>query len=113
MLLCSSLFFYYWGEQKYTIIMVLSTLIDFSHGWLVDYFKKKNLDRYAKIAVASSVIFNLSILFVFKYWDFVADSLRKIGGINLSMLGVALPIGISFYTFQTMSYTIDVYRGDA
>ena len=42
-LLCSSLFFYYWGEQKYTIIMVLSTLIDFSHGWLVDYFKKKNL----------------------------------------------------------------------
>lgn len=112
-LLCSSLFFYYWGEQKYTIIMVLSTLIDFSHGWLVDYFKKKNLDRYAKIAVASSVIFNLSILFVFKYWDFVADSLRKIGGINLPMLGVALPIGISFYTFQTMSYTIDVYRGDA
>ena len=112
-LLCSSLFFYYWGEQKYTIIMVLSTLIDFSHGWLVDYFKKKNLDRHAKIAVASSVIFNLSILFVFKYWDFVADSLRKIGGINLPMLGVALPIGISFYTFQTMSYTIDVYRGDA
>ena len=111
-LLCSSLFFYYWGEQKYTIIMILSTLIDFSHGWLVDYLKK-NLDHYAKIAVVSSVFFNLAILFVFKYWDFVGDSLRKMCGINLPVLGVALPIGISFYTFQTMSYTIDVYRGDA
>ena len=111
-LLCSSLFFYYWGEQKYTIIMILSTLIDFSHGWLVDYLKK-NLDHYAKMAVVSSVFFNLAILFVFKYWDFVGDSLRKMCGINLPVLGVALPIGISFYTFQTMSYTIDVYRGDA
>lgn len=112
-LLCSSLFFYYWGEQAYTIIMIVSTLIDFSHGWLVDYFKKKNADGFAKLAVASSVFFNLSILFVFKYWDFFANFLRKIGGIHLPTLEVALPIGISFYTFQTMSYTIDVYRGDA
>lgn len=112
-LLCSSLFFYYWGEQKYTLIMILSTLIDFSHGWLVDSFKRKNKDGLAKIAVASSVFFNLAILFVFKYWDFVASSLGKISGITLPALGVALPIGISFYTFQTMSYTIDVYRGDA
>lgn len=112
-LLSSSLFFYYWGEQKYTIIMLLSTLIDFSHGGLVDYFKKKNADCFAKMVVASSVFFNLSILFVFKYWDFVADALRKMGWIDLPALGVTLPIGISFYTFQTMSYTIDVYRGDA
>ena len=82
-LLCSSLFFYYWGEQAYTIIMIVSTLIDFSHGWLVDYFKKKNADCFAKLAVASSVFFNLSILFVFKYWDFFANFLRKIGGIHL------------------------------
>lgn len=112
-LLCSSLFFYYWGEQKYTIIMILSTLIDFSHGWLVDYFKKKNADCFAKMMVASSVFFNLCILFVFKYWDFVSGFLEKLGGIQLPELGIALPIGISFYTFQTMSYTIDVYRGDA
>lgn len=112
-LLSSSLFFYFWGEQKYTLIMILSTLIDFSHGLLVDYFKKKNSDCFAKMVVASSVFFNLSILFVFKYWDFVADFLRNLGCINLPTLGVALPIGISFYTFQTMSYTIDVYRGDA
>ena len=112
-LLGSSLVFYFWGEQKYTIIMILSTIIDFSHGWIVDYFKKKNLDCFAKIAVASSVFFNLSILFVFKYWDFVVNFLSNSVGINLPVLGVALPIGISFYTFQTMSYTIDVYRGDA
>ncbi len=112
-LLCSSLFFYFWGEQKYIIIMLLSVLIDYSHGWLVDHFKKKNADKLAKMAVASSVIFNLAILFVFKYWDFAAGSLNKIDGIDLPILGAALPLGISFYTFQTMSYTIDVYRGDA
>ena len=112
-LLVSSLFFYYWGEQKYTVIMILSTLIDYSHGWLVEHFKKKNKDFFAKMAVVSSVIFNLSILFVFKYWDFVTGFLRDLGVADIPSLGVALPIGISFYTFQTMSYTIDVYRGDA
>ena len=69
-------------------------------------------DRGARMAVASSVIFNLALLFFFKYWDFLAGSLAALGLHFMPVLGVSLPIGISFYTFQTMSYTIDVYRGD-
>ena len=112
-LLCASLAFYYWGEQGYTLIMLLSTGIDYTHGLLVERCKRKGNDRGARLAVTSSVLFNLAILFFFKYWDFAADSLAAVGLGFLPKLGISLPIGISFYTFQTMSYTIDVYRGDA
>ena len=112
-LLCASLVFYYWGEQGYTLIMLLSTGIDYTHGLLVERCKRKGNDRGARLAVTSSVLFNLAILFFFKYWDFAADSLAAVGLGFLPKLGISLPIGISFYTFQTMSYTIDVYRGDA
>ncbi len=112
-LLIASLFFYYWGEQSYTLIMLLSIGVDYVHGMLVDRCKRKGNDRGAKIAVASSVLFNLAILFFFKYWDFAARSLQAIGVGVMPVLNISLPIGISFYTFQTMSYTIDVYRGDS
>ena len=112
-LLVASLFFYYWGEQAYTLIMLLSIVIDYTHGILVHRCKEKGNDRGARLAVASSVIFNLAILFFFKYWDFAAQSLQSVGLGFLPVLNISLPIGISFYTFQTMSYTIDVYRGDA
>ena len=112
-LLCSSLFFYCWGEREYVIIMFLSTAIDFIHGLLVDRCKKRDNDRGARMAVASSIVFNLALLFFFKYWDFIASSLQAVGLTFMPVLGIHLPIGISFYTFQTMSYTIDVYRGDA
>ena len=112
-LMLASLFFYYWGEQDYTLIMLLSTVIDYTHGLLVQRFKERGQDRYARMTVVSSVFFNLSILFFFKYWDFLAGSLQSIGLEWMPVLGITLPIGISFYTFQTMSYTIDVYRGDA
>ena len=112
-LMLASLFFYYWGEQDYTLIMLLSTAIDYTHGLLVQRFKERGQDRYARMTVVSSVFFNLSILFFFKYWDFLAGSLQAIGLERMPVLGITLPIGISFYTFQTMSYTIDVYRGDA
>ena len=111
-LLCSSLWFYYWGERSYTVIMLLSTAIDFTHGMLVEHFKGKGKLKYAKLAVASSMFFNLALLFFFKYWDFLAGSLQAMGLTFMPVLGIHLPIGISFYTFQTMSYTIDVYRGD-
>ena len=112
-LMAASLFFYYWGEQGYTVIMLLSTAIDYTHGLLVRRFKDRGRNGYARLAVASSVFFNLAILFFFKYWDFLARSLQSVGLDFLPVLGISLPIGISFYTFQTMSYTIDVYRGDA
>ena len=110
-LLASSLFFYYWGEREYVSIMFLSTLIDFTHGLLVERCKEKGNIRGAKLAVASSIVFNLALLVFFKYWDFLAGSAQAIG-IPLPILNIHLPIGISFYTFQTMSYTVDVYRGD-
>ena len=112
-LLVSSLWFYYWGERSYTVIMLLSTAINFTHGMLVEHFKGRGQLKYAKLAVASSMFFNLALLFFFKYWDFLAGSLQAMGLTFMPVLGIHLPIGISFYTFQTMSYTIDVYRGDA
>ena len=112
-LLCASLLFYYWGEQTYVLIMFLSTAIDFTHGLLVERCKNRGNDRGARLAVASSIVFNLGLLFFFKYWDFIASSLQAVGLTFMPVLNIHLPIGISFYTFQTMSYTIDVYRGDA
>ncbi len=112
-LFAASLLFYFWGEQLYTLIMLLSTVIDYIHGLLVDRCKGKGNQRGAKLAVVSSIVCNLGILFFFKYWDFFAISLERIGIGFLPVLGISLPIGISFFTFQTMSYTIDVYRGDA
>ena len=111
MLLIASLLFYGWGEPVYIVIMFLSTAVDYTHGMLVERWRDN--DRKARMAVASSVFFNLLILVTFKYYDFLAGSLNAITGWNLPLLGVPMPIGISFYTFQTMSYTIDVYRKDA
>ncbi len=112
-ILLSSLCFYYWGERIYVLIMFLSTAIDFTHGLLVERFKAKGNDKAARRTVAMSILFNLALLFFFKYWDFIAGSLQSMGLSFMPVLGIHLPIGISFYTFQTMSYTVDVYRGDA
>jgi len=110
-LLIASLFFYGWGEPIYVTIMFLSIAVDYTHGMLVEKWRAD--DRKARMAVASSVFFNLLILVFFKYWDFLAGSINTLTGLALPILGIPLPIGISFYTFQTMSYTIDVYRKDA
>ena len=112
-LLVFNLLFYGWGEPVYILIMFLSIAIDYTHGMLVTRCKSRGNLRGAKLAVASSVVFNLALLFFFKYWDFIAGSLAAVGLGFMPVLGLELPIGISFYTFQTMSYTIDVYRGDA
>ena len=109
-LLIASLFFYGWGEPVYIVIMFLSIAVDYTHGMLVERWRDN--DRKARMAVASSVFFNLLILVTFKYYDFLAGSLNAVTGWNIPLLGVSMPIGISFYTFQTMSYTIDVYRKD-
>ena len=88
-------------------------MVDFIHGQLVGKFKDKGNLTAAKWVVASSAIINLALLIVFKYTDFFIRSFNELTGSSVPLLGLALPIGISFYTFQTMSYTIDVYRGEA
>jgi len=110
-LLLVSLFFYGWGEPVYITIMFLSILIDYSHGLLVEKYREN--DQKARYFVAQSIIFNLLLLGFFKYWDFFAANLSLIPGISIPQFGIPLPIGISFFTFQTMSYTVDVYRKDA
>ena len=110
-LLLTSLVFYGWGEPVYISIMVLSILIDYTHGLLVEKYRSR--DKLARWFVAESVLLNLGLLGFFKYWDFFAANLSLIPGVSIPTLGLPLPIGISFFTFQTMSYTIDVYRGEA
>ena len=112
-LFIGSLIFYGWGEPVYISLLLFSTLVDFIHGKLVGSFKEKGNLTAAKWVVASSAVINLSLLIVFKYTDFFIRSFNELTGSSVPLQGLALPIGISFYTFQTMSYTIDVYRGEA
>lgn len=108
-----SLIFYAWGEPKYVVLMLFSTLVDYVHGLLVAKFKREGRMTAAKVAVASSAIINLSLLGFFKYAGFFVSNVNNLFGLSFNVPSFPLPIGISFYTFQTMSYTIDVYRGDA
>ena len=115
-LFIGSLIFYAWGEPVYIVLMLFSTLVDYSHGMLVNHFKNSssaNGRKKAQLAVLSSVLINLFLLGFFKYSDFLIETINRITGLSLFSPNLPLPIGISFYTFQTMSYTIDVYRGDA
>lgn len=109
-LLIASLIFYAWGEPIYILIMLFSTVFDYINGLLIDKFQKKNQHKYAKIVLIVSVVGNLAILGFFKYSDFLISNINSLFNSNISLLAIALPIGISFYTFQTMSYTIDVYK---
>lgn len=108
-----SLFFYAWGEPVYVVLMLFSTVVDFTHGILVEKALKANNKRKAKAAVASSMVVNLLLLGFFKYSDFLIANVNAVFGLEIPLLNLPLPIGISFYTFQTMSYTVDVYRGEA
>ena len=112
-LFIASLIFYAWGEPVYVVLMLFSTVVDYTHGMMVYRCKQKGEIKKAQAWVASSMIINLALLGFFKYADFVIGNLNLIPGVEIPLLNLALPIGISFYTFQTMSYTVDVYRGDA
>ncbi len=111
-LFLSSLFFYSWGEPKYIWIMLFSTVLDYTCGKFVDFYKSKGETAKSKIWLIVSIVINLGILGFFKYSDFLISNINNIFNVNIPLLNLVLPIGISFYTFQTMSYTIDVYRGD-
>ena len=108
-ILISSLFFYAWGEPKYVILMIISITAGYILGLLIEKFKGK---KASKIFLALSVIFSIGALGYFKYADFFISNFNAVTGLSVPLLRIALPIGISFYTFQLLSYTIDVYRGD-
>ncbi|HPT78448.1 MAG TPA: MBOAT family O-acyltransferase [Candidatus Atribacteria bacterium] len=109
-LLAASLFFYFYGEPAYSILMIMASLSGYLHGLWIE--KARN-GRFAKVPLVSSIILGLGPLVYFKYTDFLISNVNTVFGSNLTPLRLALPIGISFYTFQIMSYTIDVYRGKA
>ena len=112
-LLFFSLLFYCWGEPVYIAIMLFSTVFDYVNGILIGSFKSKHVNGWATAVLVNSVVINLGVLCFFKYGNFFLDNVNRAFHTFVPLLDVALPIGISFYTFQTMSYTIDVYRGDA
>ena len=105
-LLAASLVFYAWGEPKYVLLMVLSIGANYVFGRLIG--KEGSRSRFW---LAVSVIFDLGMLCLFKYTDLLIATFNDLTGGRLEPLGLALPIGISFYTFQAMSYTVDVWRG--
>ena len=109
-LLIASLFFYFYGEPIYTLLMLGTTISSYIHGLLIGHFRGT---KWSKVFLVSSVITSLLVLGFFKYTDFFITNINAIAKAEIPLLKIALPIGISFYTFQTLSYTIDVYRGEA
>lgn len=110
-LLLFSLFFYAWGEPKYVFLMLFTITMDFFIGKGIDKAKREDNQKKAKRFLMTSILVDLSILGFFKYADFLIGTVNTLTGAGIPLLGIPLPIGISFFTFQTMSYTIDVYKG--
>ena len=109
-LLLFSLIFYAWGEPIYILLMIFSSIVDFINGKNIEKYKDDNKKK--KIYLIISIIINISLLGFFKYADFFIKVINNILYLDIPLLNLGLPIGISFFTFQTMSYSIDVYRGD-
>ena len=107
-LLISSLLFYAWGEPKFVLVMLLSIGVNYIFGLRVDEHRK---DGKAKLYLTLMIVFNLVIMGIFKYLGFAVKSINDFTGLGLTVPNIALPIGISFFTFQSISYVIDVYRG--
>lgn len=108
-LLLISLMFYSWGEPKYFLIMVASIFVDYFISRGIE--KSRNNKKVSIALLSISIVFNLGILFFFKYFNFFLENVNNILGLSLKYVKITLPLGISFYTFQTMSYTIDVFLG--
>ena len=109
-LLLFSLIFYAWGEPIYILLMIFSSIVDFINGKNIEKYKDDNKKK--KFYLIISIIINISLLGFFKYADFFIKVINSILYLDIPLLNLGLPIGISFFTFQTMSYSIDVYRGD-
>ena len=108
-LLVLSLIFYSWGEAKYFPIMIASTVVDYTASGLIESHRDNKL--ICRLGLIYSMVFNLGMLGFFKYTNFFVGNLNALFGLSLPTISFVLPLGISFYTFQTMSYTIDVYLG--
>ena len=131
-LIFGSLFFYAFGEPIYVLLMIASSLFNYAFGRLLGMASIRKLDidiskeevkkyvgiektktPYRKFILVIAVILNIGTLGVFKYTDFILDSINKAFNLEIPLPGIALPIGISFFTFQALSYVIDVYRNPA
>ncbi len=108
-LLVFSLLFYWWGEPKYVLLMLFTITFCYVAGRLIE---NRNGTRVGKVLLSVSVAVPLGLLAIFKYADFLLGSFNSLTGADIPLLKLALPIGISFYTFQALSYVVDVYRGD-
>lgn len=108
-LLIVSLIFYSWGEPKYLWVMLASIVVDYLVSRGIE--KNRNNKNLCIILLSISIVFNLGMLFFFKYFNFFIENINNILGLSLKYVKITLPLGISFYTFQTMSYTIDVFLG--
>ena len=110
-LLISSLFFYFWGEPKNILIMILMIFVSYIGGLVIDKLREKK-SKFIKLFLFIIIVIDLSALFYFKYIDFLIRNINLYLENKIDLIGVVLPIGISFFTFQIISYLIDVYRGD-
>ncbi len=108
-LIAFSLLFYAWGEPIWIILLVLSSAVDWANSIFIE---KHRGTKWARAGVVFTVVFNLALLATFKYDVFIVDQVNSLLGTSFKAPGYALPIGISFYTFHTISYVVDVYRGD-
>ena len=108
-LLLSSLVFYGWGEPKLLFLMIFTIALFYGCGLAIGYCKEQ---KWKKLWLVVSVVISVALLGLFKYADFFIDSFNAVTGLSVPLLKLALPVGISFYTFQCLSYTIDVYRGN-
>ena len=108
-LLLFSLFFYAWGGVKYALLMVLAIALGYVFGLLIERFRGKKISKVFLFVAVASII---SFMLYFKYTDFFIENFNMITGLSIPLLKIVLPIGISFYTFQIISYVADVYRGE-
>lgn len=106
-----NLIFYGWGEPKLVLLMVFNIFFNYLGGWLVDKYRADAKKK--KLFLILTCVLDIGILAVFKYTGMITETLNMLPFLNIPELQISLPIGISFYTFQTMSYVIDVYRDDA
>ena len=107
-----SLVFYAWGEPVYVFLMIASTVVAYITGLLADKTKEGRKPWVPKASLIVAILWNMGLLLFFKYTDFFIGNANDLFGMHIKLLGLKLPIGISFYSFQTLSYVIDVYRGD-